>query len=422
MKFTFRIFALILAVFATTSLQAQSRKIRALFIGNSYTYANELPAIINNLALADGDTLEFSKNTPGGATLEQHSTNATTLALIAEGNWDFVILQEQSQIPSFPDAYVTSNFFPYVAILDSLIKESNPCATTLMYMTWGRKNGDASNCPSWPPICTYEGMDSLLRLRYQAAADEVEAGISPVGPVWHYIRDEHPGIELYTSDESHPSAAGSFAAACAFYSVIFEKDPATNPYNYTLSTSTAAIIKEAASLIAYDSLSTWMSNVPFAIADFSYETIGDLEVSFVNESEHANSYTWFFGDGNISEDENPIHTYESAGTYEVRLVAQYCYKTDTFSTTIDLGITGLVDEHTEPFKVYPNPVNDLLFVENFGTAERIEMLNTYGQILSITYPVYQDKVTINTSNLAPGLYLVRVVSPSKTSIMNFVKN
>jgi len=64
---------------------------RVLFIGNSYTAVNNLPNTLLNLALSMGDTILVDNNTPGGFTFNQHSTNATTLAKIQSGNWDFVI-------------------------------------------------------------------------------------------------------------------------------------------------------------------------------------------------------------------------------------------------------------------------------------------------------------------------------------------
>lgn len=80
----------------------QSITKRALFLGNSYTGVNNLPQMIADVTTSTGDTLIFGSNTPGGYTLQGHSTNATSLAKIAVGNWDYVVLQEQSQNPSFP--------------------------------------------------------------------------------------------------------------------------------------------------------------------------------------------------------------------------------------------------------------------------------------------------------------------------------
>ena len=210
--------------------------------------------MVADVALSVGDTLIFDSNTPGGYTLEAHSTNITSLNKIKAGNWDYVVLQEQSQRPSLPIEEVMADVFPYAHILDSIINATNSCGETVFYMTWGRKNGDASNCNIWPPVCTYQGMDSLLNLRYRMLADSNDAILSPVGAVWHYIRDQYPTIELYQQDESHPSVAGSYAAACSFYSALFRKDPIQVTFNPSLPLTDAANIRTAAKLIVYDSL------------------------------------------------------------------------------------------------------------------------------------------------------------------------
>ena len=87
---------------------------------------------------------------------------------------------------------------------------------------WGRKNGDVSRCDKWPLVCTYKGMDSLLQINYTMMAKRYNSILSPVGSVWKYIRENYPSIELYNSDESHPSEAGSYAAACCFYTLFYK--------------------------------------------------------------------------------------------------------------------------------------------------------------------------------------------------------
>jgi len=126
-------------------------------------------------------------------------------------------------------------------------------------MTWGRENGDESNCPSWPPVCTYEGMDDLLRERYMIMVDDNNALASPVGAVWRSIRDSGYNIDLYSSDGSHPSFLGSYAAAVCFYTTLFQKNPLEIPWNPDLGVSenTAQIIKETVKLVVYDNLEEW---------------------------------------------------------------------------------------------------------------------------------------------------------------------
>ena len=250
----------ILVLFLTLTLVefiAAQTTIRCLFIGNSYTYVNDLPQTIKALALGCGDTLEYESSTPSGCTFGQHLSNSVTTSRIAAGGWDAVVLQEQSQFPAFPIGQVEAQCFPYAKQLCELIREATPSANVVFYMTWGRKNGDAGNCGNYPPLCTYEGMDSLLYERYTMMAERNQAAISPVGRVWHVLREQHPEIELYNADESHPSLAGTYAAAVTFYSVLFKKSATCIENDLTLDSETAEAIRETVETVVCDSLSYW---------------------------------------------------------------------------------------------------------------------------------------------------------------------
>jgi len=177
--------------------------------------------------------------------------------MIRQGGWDYVVLQEFSQYPSEPLTWVQANVFPYVQYLDNQINTFNAGVETMFYMTWGRRDGDADRCSRLPEVCTYEGMDDLTRDRYMMMAQNYHGVVSPVGAVWRYIRQNYPAIELYDTDGSHPSQAGSYAGACCFYTAIFRKDPSLITYNYTLSSSTAAIIRNAVREVVYNHLSIW---------------------------------------------------------------------------------------------------------------------------------------------------------------------
>ncbi|MGB0271842.1 MAG: hypothetical protein ACPGAJ_07995, partial [Schleiferiaceae bacterium] len=84
---------------AATSLSAQTQ---VLFIGNSYTGYNNLATMVENVAASAGYSFSNSSLTPGGATLYQHSQNASTYNQMGSKNWDYVVIQAQSQEPSFP--------------------------------------------------------------------------------------------------------------------------------------------------------------------------------------------------------------------------------------------------------------------------------------------------------------------------------
>ena len=230
-----------------------------LYIGNSYTSVNNLPELTLMMMLSSGDSIDYQMSAPGGCTFQQHC--AVSSSYIQQGNWDYVVLQEQSQLPSFPEDQFMQECYPYAASLCSMIQEYNPGARSIFYMTWGRRNGDQQNCPYYSPLCTYQGMDSLLYLRYMMMAEDNHAWVSPVGATWHYIRDHYPAEELYQSDESHPSYLGSYVAACCFYTLFTGRNPSQIGWNGLLDAATAYIAKNAAKKVVFDSLWKWTFQV-----------------------------------------------------------------------------------------------------------------------------------------------------------------
>lgn len=270
MKKTFAFFfLLILILFAS----AQTNKV--LFLGNSYTYVNNLPELISTMVSSSGEAFSYQMNALGGCTFQQHCS--VSPSYIQQGGWDYVVLQEQSQLPSFPEDQFMQESYPYAESLCSMIRDYNPDAKIVFYMTWGRKNGDQQNCPYYPPLCTYQGMDSLLNLRYMMMAEDNHAWVSPVGAVWHYIRDHYPDLELYQSDESHPSYLGSYVAACCFYTVLTGRNPRNITWNGALDEPTASIAKYATKTVVFDSLWKWTFDTDTVINDST--AINDFTLS-----------------------------------------------------------------------------------------------------------------------------------------------
>lgn len=406
---------------AATLSFGKGQKKSVLFIGNSYTYTNDLPKMLADLALSAGDTVIFDSYSPGGFTFEQHSTDPTTLGKIDMGTWDYVVLQEQSQRPAFPIAQVESDVFPYAKILNDRVRAKNPCGETIFYMTWGRKNGDAANCAFYPPLCTFSGMNDELRARYEIMADRNDAMLSPVGAIWKSVRTANPALELYVPDESHPSVAGTYIAACSFYTTIFQNDASATTFNPGLATSDGNSIKSATKKILFDSLSKWKigENDPTANFNFTVPT-GSKTASFANTSIAATSYRWDFGDAGTSTSTTPSHTYTSNGSYTVTLVAKFCNRTDTMRKVVNIGPTGIRENEAgkELFRAYPNPFtqNVSLNLSLLKTSAEIKVYNYLGAL------VYQQQAapginTLDLSRLASGTYILKVSSKDEVVLM-----
>ena len=113
--------------FAGIWASVAAQQTNVLFIGNSYTYVNDLPNTLRQLALSLGDTVDVASSAPGGFTFQMHSTYAPTLTAINSQQWNYVVMQEQSQIPSFPQAQVATDCYPYAAqLVDTMLAGSVP--------------------------------------------------------------------------------------------------------------------------------------------------------------------------------------------------------------------------------------------------------------------------------------------------------
>ena len=323
-----------LAMFIAADTHATTRKV--LFLGNSYVYTNDLPLMLQQMATSMGDTLIYDQNTPGGFTFEQHSTDPTTISKIFSQQWDIVILQEQSQRPAFSPAQVADDTYPYAKKLDSMIRKNRTCTETMFFMTWGRKNGDASNCAFYPPICTYEGMQTRLRESYMQMTQDNNAIVAPVGAAWKQMRDSFPSVDLYVPDESHPSVSGTYLAACVFYASIFHKNPMLTTFNSTLSANDANNIKRISKRVVLDSFSKWNMYGNYTYANFTKSVAGKT-ATFTNTSLYNTNNYWTFGNGNTSTIASPAHTYATNGKYQVTLTASNGCFSETRKDSVTIG-------------------------------------------------------------------------------------
>jgi hypothetical protein len=289
------------------------------------------------LSLSAGDSVVFDSNTPGGTTLQYHATNATSIQKIYSQKWDYVVVQAQSQEPSFPPNQVATQTLPYARLLDSLITDNDSCTETVFYMTWGRKYGDQSNCANYAPLCTFEGMQARLRESYLQMANDNHAITAPVGMAWQQSWHTDSLINLWDADNSHPNAAGTYLTACVFYGTIFRKSPVGIVYSPLSAQATNTHLQTIAYHTVFDSLANWNvgSFLPKAAFDFTGSE-ATKTYTFNNQSQNFTQYLWNFGDGNNSTTSG-IHTYADTGTYTVSLVVKDdCGNADSTAQTFSI--------------------------------------------------------------------------------------
>ncbi|MCW3124652.1 MAG: type sorting protein [Bacteroidetes bacterium] len=404
MKQTF----ILLTLIALSISSFAQKKIKVLFIGNSYTSVNDLPHTVAQVASGLGDTVIYDSNAPGGYTFQQHSVDATTLSKIAQGTWDFVVLQEQSQRPSFDPSQVEVEVYPYAHTLDSLIHAANPCTETVFYMTWGKKNGDSSNCGVYPPVCTYSGSQDRLSQSYTEMGQLNSATVAPAGEAWRNIINQNVAFDLYNPDQSHPSIYGTYLTAHVFCEVLFRKHYLIGTYvTPGISTTDAGTLRTAAYTVVSDSLSKWLSPGNIPVAAFTSH-VTDSTVAFTSTSINGNSFSWSFGDGTSGSGATTSHTYHSSGNYLVTLRATDHCKTDSIRIYVSVlgGSNGIDNMDSHAPKIYPNPANTELHIDLGDTDIKnaaITLVNNLGQTVRKVSPA-SSIVSINVADLPVGIY------------------
>ncbi|MFT6026388.1 MAG: hypothetical protein ACI8P5_000636 [Bacteroidia bacterium] len=409
-----RNFTLTTLVSLITIYAVFSQETSVLFLGNSYTNTQNLPATLYNLALEGGDTLIYDSNTPGGYTLNGHSTNATSLSKIASRDWDFVVLQEQSQMPSFGDAQVAAEVFPYAEILVDSIRSNYECSEPVFFMTWGRRDGDQSNCAGFPALCTYEGMQERLRNAYLQMTFDNDVTVGPCGAAWQQMALNNTQFftGLYANDGSHPSAWGTYLNACVFYATILKKSPVGIEYYSTIGETDAVVLQQLAEDVVLDSLSTWNIGHADVNSEAAYDYYSAFIVEFSSNSDNATSHLWDFGDGQTSSLENPVHTYSTDNLFEVTHIAYSACGTDT--TILEVG--------SNPLAIETSAVNKLTIVSNNGTHVitnptsvnfQLEVLDVTGRITYHAALKGNSNLVIDQPNIA-GIKLIRISNDSET--------
>ena len=324
---------------------ALSAQTSVLFIGNSYIYANDLPNTLRQLALSLGEEVTVASSAPGGYTLLQHASYEPTQTAITSQQWDFVVMQEQSQLGALPVDATSTEYGALQLLAD--IEANFECTYPVFYMTWGRENGDALNCPNYPFMCTYDGMQQGLRNTYLYLATMNDAHVSPVGVAWKNVRDTQPQIDLYVDDGSHPSVAGTYLAACVFYCTLFQESCVDATFNSSLPAETAAILRGIASATVLDELETWNLDEPNgtdALLD-DYE-LGSDYVTVVHNG--AGEHLWTCTNGQSFTTGTATFTFENSGSFVVtHTYNDPCGNTDTRTFTFDM-VVGLDESGARP--------------------------------------------------------------------------
>ena len=206
--------------------------LKILFIGNSYTYYNNLPGLLESFVKRSSEkwVVKTKMVVWGGANLKSHWDAEKAVKAIRTRRYTHVVLQEQSRLGGTYEHGILrvgkpELFFDYARRFDAEIKKAG--AKTVFFLTWARQDLPRNQ--------------SKLTAAYSTIAKELNATVVPVGPAWQMARRERPELSLYAADQSHPNPLGTYLGGCVFYRVLLGCSPIGLPSRTYESTSENSI-------------------------------------------------------------------------------------------------------------------------------------------------------------------------------------
>ena len=203
MRVYFSCLLLLVCLGVPTSISAQNTEKNLLFIGNSLTYANDLPGLVTATAADQGILVKSTMVAHPNYAIEDHWNDGKVQELIANGAYDFVILQQGPSSQSDGRQMLIDYGAKFKTICDK------HDARLSFYMVW----------PSLNYYSTFEGVIA----NYRDAAKFNDAILCPVGESWKAFIDAEKNYDYYGPDGFHPSLKGSQVAAEVIVRSLFER-------------------------------------------------------------------------------------------------------------------------------------------------------------------------------------------------------
>lgn len=203
---------------------------RILFVGNSLTFTNDLPQMVEQLCRKSGINARVEQVTKGAHTLNRFAFAASgrpidkqmrqqLMSQLKKKKWDYVVLQGQRH-EAVTDV---SDMRKAVAALEPLIKKAG--AQMVLYETWAPEKGHFDYNGSSKIAANPNEYQSKIASTYYSLAEKHKCALSPAGIAFARAQVIYPDIELFNSDKLHPSAAGTYLSACTMYATLFGKSP-----------------------------------------------------------------------------------------------------------------------------------------------------------------------------------------------------
>lgn len=177
----------------------KKKTLNLLFVGNSHTYYNDMPLMVQRRAVEAGYDCRVTMLAHACWFLSQHAQEPDVRFNILYGGCDYVILQEHAH-PFGPE----EKFREAALALNGLIRQAG--SKPVIYETWAKQ--------------AEPEMQAHMNEVHREIAEEIGALLAPVGENWWEYQKAYPDLVVYAKDGQHASEAGSDFAAKHIWETI----------------------------------------------------------------------------------------------------------------------------------------------------------------------------------------------------------
>ena len=226
----------------STEEQKEDEMLNILFLGNSLMYYNDMPVLFSQIATASGKKVNVQSVTKGSATISDFTdarteVGAKALPLLKNNAWDYVIIEPSRRISPYENT-VKDTELASARKIRELAQAAG--GDVILYSVWGNNNGTVVEYKAQNPISIVEvathsmGRKPHTKFMHEVNLELAEAlggvKVALAGYAFENFIAKHPDINLYHSDERHPSLIGSYLAAAVIYATVFGEKVENIPY------------------------------------------------------------------------------------------------------------------------------------------------------------------------------------------------
>ncbi len=376
---------LILFAFAT---QAQTK---VLFLGNSFTYAYNIPGLFHSLSTSAGISVFVDVNAQSGMAVADeggitgHANDPVSQAKIVSQKWDYIVVQDNQGDYANTIGYIPTSCVDANKILYNQIKANDSCTRIIYFAGWGPVGGVVNGDNT--QACVNRTYGNMLGLN-NSIAHEI---VTPISKSWNAALNELPSVNLYYTDDVHPSLAGSYLAASTIFTTIFKMNPANLSYTGGVSAATAKSMRFIADSIVTEAIYLTATNLR------AYTPTVSVAGNVLTVNGNYSSYQWYKNGTAVGADSG---SYIATASANYQVVVTNSHGCPIRSMAVNVTITG-VENHNkdDSFSVYPNPNNGsfTLSVHALDNSTTIEIKNILGQV------IYSEKLSVFSGEYAKQL-------------------